>query len=55
MTTPADAARTARYGENQRIIPASAVVRSAVVNPAPEPVPMGEPIDDVTQLPEGIE
>lgn len=55
MTTPADAGRTARYGENQRIIPASAVVTPAVFTAAPEPVPMTDPIDDVTQLPEGTE
>ena len=55
MTSPADAARTARYAENQRIIPASAVVQPTVDNPAPQPVPMGEPIADVTRLPEGTE
>lgn len=55
MTTPEQAAATSRYTDTSRVIPASAfdgVARDAGP-PAPAPVPMTDPIDDVTKPTEG--
>lgn len=50
MTTPEQAAATARDPTNQIVVPASFYDTAALPDyPHPVPVPMGDPIADVTK------
>lgn len=63
MTTPEDAGKTTRFGDAENLYPASQLERERAEDIAefgvtayrpnlpPVPVPMGDPIDDVTNPP----